>query len=164
MADKEQKYFVLKIEDLRDVCDLEPLVARELEHVIERYTAYRKFCRKDHDPQYIVCNQDEPYAEKVWRIILSGENEKEGIDDGCNTVVMPRTLTAENGAKSALIREFFEKREVRCPYCDDTDIADDGSSACPYCNGAEVLQEKIPVSWTTIKEIYKKAVECCQVR
>lgn len=26
--------------------------------------------------KYIVCNQDEPYAEEVWQAILSGENQK----------------------------------------------------------------------------------------
>lgn len=81
MAEKEHKYFVLKIDDLRDVCDLEPAVAHELEHLVARYTAYRKFCKKDPDPKYIVCNQDEPYADKVWKAILHGEDAKGGIND-----------------------------------------------------------------------------------
>lgn len=27
--------------------------------------------------KYIVCNQDEPYSEEVWKIILDGETKKE---------------------------------------------------------------------------------------
>jgi len=29
------------------------------------------------DNKYIVCNQDEPYAEAVWQIILEGERKKQ---------------------------------------------------------------------------------------
>jgi len=79
IAEKEHKYFVLKLDDLRDLCELERVVAHELEHVISRYTAYRNFCKKDPDPKYIVCNQDEPYAEEVWKVILDGEDVKNGI-------------------------------------------------------------------------------------
>jgi hypothetical protein len=58
-------------------------------------------------------------------------------------VVMPRSLTAENGAKALLMGEFFEEHE------------------CSYYNGdGELVEytEKVPVSWGTIKEIYAKIV------
>lgn len=29
------------------------------------------------DHKYIVCNQDEPYAEQVWQVILEGERKKQ---------------------------------------------------------------------------------------
>ena len=48
--------------------------------------------------------------------------------------VMPRELTAENGAKGLLIGEFYEEIEH-----------DEGTF-------------KVAVEWTTIKEIYKKIV------
>lgn len=54
-------------------------------------------------------------------------------------VLVPRELTAENGAKSALIGEFSET----------FDYMDDEGDEC---------QAEIPVSWTTIKEIHKKMV------
>ena len=57
--------------------------------------------------------------------------------------VMPRSLTAENGAKALLMGEFFEEHE------------------CSYYNGdGELVEytEKVPVSWITIKEIYAKIV------
>ncbi len=58
-------------------------------------------------------------------------------------VVMPRSLTAENGAKALLMGEFFEEHE--CSY---------------YNEDGELVEytEKVPVSWTTIKEIYAKIV------
>jgi len=54
-------------------------------------------------------------------------------------VLVPRELTAENGAKSALIGEFSETFD----YMDDKD---------------DECQAEIPVSWTTIKAIHKKMV------
>lgn len=75
----------------------------------------------------------------------------------CQTVVMPRSLTAENGAKALLIGEFFEEIEVSNEeYC--------GCGKCDYCieiqdeNATETLIQKVPVSWDTIKKIYDKVV------
>jgi hypothetical protein len=50
--------------------------------------------------------------------------------------LLPRELTAENGAKAALIGEFFESYEV----CADEFV-------------------RVPVTWTTIKAIWRAAVE-----
>jgi len=58
-------------------------------------------------------------------------------------VVMPRSLTAENGAKALLMGEFFEVHECRY-YDEDGELVE--------------YTEKVPVSWTTIKEIYAKIV------
>lgn len=54
--------------------------------------------------------------------------------------VMPCSLTAENGAKGLLIGEFFYENEY-----EDED--------------GEYHTQKIPLEWTTIKDIYKKIVE-----
>jgi hypothetical protein len=59
-----------------------------------------------------------------------------------NKVIMPKELTAENGAKSLMIGEFFETREIENPE-----------------DEYETRIEKIPISWTSIKGIYKKVVE-----
>ena len=76
------------------------------------------------------------------------------------TVMMPRSLTAENGAKKKMIGEFHEKVLVRCDACDGTGWLDeDAGEDCPECSGAGDYYLKVPVSWTTIKEIYAKAVE-----
>ncbi|WP_159522801.1 hypothetical protein [Sunxiuqinia indica] len=72
-------------------------------------------------------------------------------------VVMPRSLTAENGAKALLIGEFFEEIEVpNEEYC--------GCGECDYCieiqdeDATETVIQKVPVSWDTVKRIYEKVV------
>jgi len=79
------------------------------------------------------------------------------IEDLSTGVVMPPRLTAENGAKALLMGEFFEKIEVQNEeYC--------GCGKCDYCiyiqdeDTMETIIQKVPVSWTTIKEIYAKVV------
>lgn len=73
-----------------------------------------------------------------------------------NKVLMPRELTAENGAKYLLNGEFSVDVEVPCT-CGDRDLNDDPS--CAECNdsGYIIIPQTIP--WTTIKEIYAKAVK-----
>lgn len=73
-------------------------------------------------------------------------------------VLVPAELTAENGAKTELIGEFFESVEVPDPdYC--------GCGECDYCvevatdEDSETMTQEVPVSWTTIKAIYRKAME-----
>jgi hypothetical protein len=68
-------------------------------------------------------------------------------------VKMPRRLTAENGGKSLMIGEFFEIHNQPCLYevCTPKD--------CPICGGSGFVELKVPVSWTTIKAIYAKAVK-----
>ncbi len=75
-------------------------------------------------------------------------------------VIMPKELTAENGAKALLIGEFFEEVETENPdYC--------GCGECDFCeenpDEEETYLQKVYVSWTTIKEIYKKAVDKLRV-
>ena len=71
-------------------------------------------------------------------------------------VLMPRSLTAENGAKALLSGEF--KVVVDEPqYCDC------GEEDCEECEYTELygLQAvfEVMVPWTVIKKIYAKAVE-----
>lgn len=61
-------------------------------------------------------------------------------EESAKFVQMPRGLTAENGAKAALMGEFHINREV-------TD--DEGNEAT----------ERIDVPWVTIKEIYSAVVK-----
>lgn len=69
-------------------------------------------------------------------------------------ILMPRRLTAENGAKAALIGEFSVPSAQACPSCQGCDSDD-----CPRCDGEGVVPASILVSWTTIKAIYAAAVE-----
>ncbi|MEW5171517.1 DUF550 domain-containing protein [Klebsiella michiganensis] len=72
------------------------------------------------------------------------------IPDGY--VMVPMRLTAENGAKGALSGEFSETKFVNCPECF-------GDDECETCDGSGRIEITVPVTWTTIKEIWVKGVE-----
>ncbi|EMH2329045.1 DUF550 domain-containing protein [Citrobacter freundii] len=67
--------------------------------------------------------------------------------------IMPVSLTAKNGAKWALSGEFSTAREVTCPECE--------GDGCSDCDGRGDWYEDQAIDWTTIKEIYRRAVEVC---
>lgn len=67
-------------------------------------------------------------------------------------VMVPMRLTAENGAKGALSGEFSESKFVNCPECF-------GDDECETCDGSGRIEIAVPVTWTTIKEIWAKGVE-----
>ncbi|QMH01952.1 ead/Ea22-like family protein [Escherichia coli] len=62
-------------------------------------------------------------------------------------VMVPKRLTIENGAKGALSGEFSETVFTNCPEC----FGDDDCETCD-CSGR--IEIKVPVSWTTIKNIW----------
>ncbi|HHR0648472.1 TPA: hypothetical protein ACS1E9_004289 [Klebsiella oxytoca] len=67
-------------------------------------------------------------------------------------VMVPMRLTAENGAKGVLSGEFSETQFVNCPECF-------GDDECETCDGSGRIEITVPVTWTTIKEIWAKGVE-----
>ncbi|HDG7975315.1 TPA: DUF550 domain-containing protein [Klebsiella pneumoniae] len=67
-------------------------------------------------------------------------------------VMVPMRLTAENGAKGALSGEFSETKFVNCSECF-------GDDECETCDGSGRIEITVPVTWTTIKEIWAKGVE-----
>lgn len=67
-------------------------------------------------------------------------------------VMVPMRLTAKNGAKGALSGEFSETKFVNCPECF-------GDDECETCDGSGRIEITVPVTWTTIKEIWAKGVE-----
>lgn len=93
------------------------------------------------------------------------DNERHAIEEGNRTkrvtpvdslVSLPRSLTAENGAKDLLIGEFHEYTKISCPECDDDEDWVDG---CQTCHGNGWITRQVPVQWDTIKRIYDKIVE-----
>lgn len=70
-------------------------------------------------------------------------------------VVLPRSLTAENGAKALLIGEFHELIMISCETCAINGYASD----CIECDGEGESKFEMLISWTTIKNIYRKIVE-----
>jgi excinuclease UvrABC ATPase subunit len=81
-----------------------------------------------------------------------------------NMIKLPSSLTAENGAKRLLNGEFEEIFDYTCGQClgvgiDENEGGNVGELPCEGCDGEGFHRYKIPVSWTTIKDIYKMIVE-----
>ncbi|EEG1526725.1 hypothetical protein GWV33_07910 [Salmonella enterica] len=66
--------------------------------------------------------------------------------------LVPKRLTAENGAKGVLSGEFSETKFINCPECF-------GDDECETCDGSGQIEITVPVSWTNIKAIWAKGVE-----
>ena len=91
-----------------------------------------------------------PVTQALWRMYQAAPGNSPVIPDGY--VMVPMRLTAENGAKGALSGEFSETKFVNCLECF-------GDDECETCDGSGRIEIKVPVSWTTIKEIWIKGVE-----
>lgn len=72
-------------------------------------------------------------------------------------VLMPKALTAENGAKAALVGEFTILHEVTCSGC----AYDEADEDCEVCGGEIEYTERVAVPWDVIKDIYAAAVKAC---
>ena len=91
-------------------------------------------------------------ARIIWNAAI-GSIKKENA-------ILPKELTAENGAKALLIGEFHETVNIPNPdycgdQCGDCDLNCEDDDPCKIL---ESSPQKVPVSWTTIKAIYKKIV------
>lgn len=69
--------------------------------------------------------------------------------------LMPRSLTAENGAKALLIGEFKLKVTMDCPECCELEEASEG---CEICGGEGEYIQQHTIPWEQIKFIYSEAV------
>lgn len=86
------------------------------------------------------------------------------------TIIMPKALTAENGAKYLLSGEFYETVSILCEECggEGEILQDDGSDStgtlipCEYCDSG-LYQQKVTIGWTTIKEIYAMCAKHLQI-
>lgn len=84
------------------------------------------------------------------RMHIKEPGNSPAIPDGWQLV--PKRLTAENGAKGALSGEFSETKFINCPECF-------GDDDCETCDGSGRIEISVPVTWTTIKAIWAKGVE-----
>ncbi len=75
--------------------------------------------------------------------------------------IMPKSLTAENGAKGALSGEFFTETDIKCEECGGDCDEDD---PCEHCNDLGVQTVRAAIGWSTIKDIYKMAVGATAIR
>ncbi|WP_296255553.1 MULTISPECIES: hypothetical protein [unclassified Pseudomonas] len=69
--------------------------------------------------------------------------------------IMPRRLTAENGAKALLLGEFKVTFAQECPECRDLAEPAEG---CAVCDGEGEFASDQLISWDKIKHIYSQAV------
>ena len=75
--------------------------------------------------------------------------------------IMPRQLTAENGAKALLLGEFKLLATMECPECCELDEPTEG---CSICDGEGEYGQKHTIPWDQIKFIYSKAVSGLAVK
>ena len=69
--------------------------------------------------------------------------------------IMPRRLTAENGAKALLLGEFTLKVTMECSECCELEEPSEG---CEICDGEGEYGQKHTIPWDQIKFIYSEAV------
>lgn len=75
--------------------------------------------------------------------------------------IMPKRLTAENGAKALLLGEFKLQSTHECPECRELEEPSEG---CEICDGEGEYGQKHTIPWDLIKFIYSKAVEGLAVK
>ncbi|PSH12523.1 hypothetical protein B7R74_20220 [Yersinia pseudotuberculosis] len=90
---------------------------------------------------------------------LSAANEKLLVPTGY--CLMPKSLTAENGAKGALSGEFFTETDITCEECGGDCDEDD---LCEHCNGLGFQTVRTAIGWSIIKDIYKMAAGATAIR
>lgn len=104
-----------------------------------------------------------PYAEVLEGIAkdykaLSASAEPNApvvaIPDGY--CIMPRRLTAENGAKALLLGEFKLEVNQECPECRELDEPVEG---CKICDGEGEYGQRHIIPWDKITYIYSEAVK-----
>lgn len=70
--------------------------------------------------------------------------------------LMPKRLTAENGAKALLLGEFKLEVTQECPECRELDEPVEG---CEICDGEGEYGQRHMIPWDKIKFIYSEAVK-----
>lgn len=113
---------------------------------------------EDEDLQIQVCitkDKDEHVAKIVPDILTTKQAQNTQYQ-----IIMPRELTAENGAKALFMGEFSIETQNECIECDGLGHEDtEEMLECEICEGRGIYLQKTPVDWSTIKEIYALAVK-----
>lgn len=103
-------------------------------------------------------NMVRDFQEQMAKSIVTAKGAEASVRDLEALKLMPKELTAENGAKHLLNGEFKEKAVITCFTCQGMPT-DDYGDVCEDCGGAGDYAVDVPVTWTTIKDIYKKVYE-----
>lgn len=88
-------------------------------------------------------------------VIWGDKAESIAREDAVQTVLMPGYEAFCNEFKGAMIGEFSEAQVIKFWECD----GEEDEEPCEVCAGTGETTVTVPVSWTTIKEIYKRAVD-----
>ena len=86
---------------------------------------------------------------------MNEQDQIAAFEPPLDCIVMPRELTAENGAKAVMMGEFSQCAPVFCPDCNGSDERE----ACLTCAGKGTVSQCVNISWTNIKAIYAMAVK-----
>ena len=113
----------------------------KLEHILEYARQQRRFGQH--------CKIPPGDMVEIVEIAMRKAGNSPVIPDGW--VMVPKKLTAENGAKGVLSGEFSESTFISCPECF-------GDDDCDTCDGSGRIEIKVPVTWTTIKSIWDKGI------
>ena len=113
----------------------------KLEHILEYARQQRRFGQ--------LCKILPGDMVEIVEIAMRKAGNSPGTPDGW--VIVPKKLTAENGAKGVLSGEFSETTFISCPECF-------GDDDCDTCDGSGRIEIKVPVTWTTIKSIWDKGI------
>lgn len=123
---------------------------KNLEDAEKKHREYLESAATGHE----IMERNGAAIERIAEAIASASSQHTDLD----MVLLPRALTAENGAKAHLIGEFYEKVDLQCPECLGLGENRDAGK-CEICGGSGSLIQDVPVSWATIKAIYAKVVE-----
>ncbi len=138
---------------IRMLCPLEPgtNLYRHAQPAPEKYSIGDATMRHIFTPTGMTDVSDmQAVFDRVEAVLVGMEQPAPVVPDGY--VMVPMRLTAENGAKGALSGEFSETKFVNCPECF-------GDDECETCDGSGRIEITVPVTWTTIKDIWAKGVE-----
>ena len=81
-AMKENKYLVVKTEDLREYLASHVSDAVVLDRILGGVMDLRQANSKPRQNKYILVNEDEPYAKYIWDIVLAEEGRKKKLSYG----------------------------------------------------------------------------------
>lgn len=114
----------------------------KLEHILEYARQQRRFGQH--------CKIPPGDMVEIVEIAMRNAGNPPVTPDGW--VMVPKRLTAENGAKGVLSGEFSETTFISCLECF-------GDDDCDTCDGSGRIEIKVPVTWSTIKSIWDKGIE-----
>jgi len=109
---REQKFIclIIPMKDVDGFFNKHPNNNKKLDDVSYDYEKYREYLGKRTTNNYIIVNEDEPYAKDVWNVILEGERKKQKLMTFTFEIVGPKILNETT--KDALRKHFLEE-EIR---------------------------------------------------